>query len=195
MRCGAKASASTPAAKAHRCTRCAFTASPTSPSTAKCRPRSGRWSSSENGPTCPPPTNAAATSSGRGRESNQRTVVLSRRRRRAHRRLLRSRRVPAARAGQGDRRSQDHRRLTAYRVAEAARILEVHVASIDVSGAPVIELALAGVAEEDALLTIEAGAVKRGAAPAPAFRVAAHWADVLDLIEGFGSIDAALVDG
>jgi hypothetical protein len=80
-------------------------------------------------------------------------------------------------------------------VADAAELLQAHLAAIDLSAAPSIELSLAGLADTDTQFTIEAGALQRGPAPAPAFSVTAHWADVLDLIEGFGSIEAALVDG
>jgi hypothetical protein len=68
-----------------------------------------------------------------------------------------------------------------------SEILAAHLASIDLSGAPGIELVLRGVDDEVTRHLI--------GKEEPVFSVSAHWLDVLDLIEGFGSIDAAMVDG
>ena len=78
-------------------------------------------------------------------------------------------------------------------------ILRAHLASIDASGAPVIELSIAGVSDQQELFTLRPSgdrwSIDPGMAESPVFAVSAHWADLLDLIEGYGSSDAAVIDG
>ena len=73
-------------------------------------------------------------------------------------------------------------------------ILRAHFASLNASGAPSIELSIGTL-----LFTLRADGdrwtVEEGEAESPAFAVSAHWADLVDLIEGYGSVDASLIDG
>jgi hypothetical protein len=73
-------------------------------------------------------------------------------------------------------------------------VLRAHLALRDATGAPVIEL---GCESEVFTLSASEGRwmVEPGEAERPAFAVSAHWADLMDLIDGYGSVDAALIDG
>jgi putative sterol carrier protein len=84
-------------------------------------------------------------------------------------------------------------------VSTPGEVLRAHLSSIDAGGAPTLELSLRGVPEEDELFTLtsigDRWSVERGGAESAAFTVSAHWADLIDLIEGYGSLEAAMIDG
>ena len=88
------------------------------------------------------------------------------------------------------------RKTQAYDVAVPTelQILREHFGALDASGAPAIELSIGTL-----LFTLEPSGdrwtVEEGEPKSPAFAVSVHWADLIDLIEGYGSVDAALIDG
>jgi putative sterol carrier protein len=78
-----------------------------------------------------------------------------------------------------------------------AEILRAHLATRVARDAPEIELSLHGATEALFALSAQEGRWKldNGSAESPAFVLAAHWDDLLELIEGHASVEAALIDG
>jgi hypothetical protein len=76
--------------------------------------------------------------------------------------------------------------------------LRAHLAPLDARSAPAIELSLSGLVQGEALFALRAEqgrwSVEPGGAADAAFVLSAHWADLIDLIEGYGSVEAALID-